>query len=308
MFKNTLLIITTVFSFLFLIAGPLPAQEKEKLVIAIQPTTTPEQLSSQAKELKTYLRERLDRDVEIFFPTSYAGVIEALRFGHAHAAFMGAWPAVLALAKADADIVLAEIREVFVDGKKVEAPYYFSYWVVLPESPYQSLEDLRERKVAFSSPLSSSGYVAPLSRLVELGFVSRPDNRPADAKDFFKEVRFAGGYAQGWEALKAGQVDVALIAGDVSEALYQDVLSNTRIIEKQGPIPSHAVVTAADISPDLRTDLVEALLGLNEDEYRPLMRKFVSGIFVRFAPASEDHVAPFKRMVEMTGLEFMDKK
>src|SRR5688500_2355033 len=78
------------------------AEEQGKLVIAIQPTSTPEQLESQAKELEAFLEKRLNREVEIFFPTSYAGVIEALRFGHAHAAFMGSWPATMARSKAGA--------------------------------------------------------------------------------------------------------------------------------------------------------------------------------------------------------------
>ncbi|MEK7860510.1 MAG: PhnD/SsuA/transferrin family substrate-binding protein, partial [Chloroflexota bacterium] len=66
------------------------------MVIAVQPTATPEQLSADAKELREFLSKKLDREVELVFPTTYAGVIEALRFGHAQAAFMSAWPASLA--------------------------------------------------------------------------------------------------------------------------------------------------------------------------------------------------------------------
>jgi len=307
MIRNIFSLLITLSVVGFFSGTPVWAAQKDKLVIAIQPTSTPEQLSSQSQELKDYLQKKLDRDVEIFFPTSYAGVIESLRFGHAHAAFMGSWPAVLAMTKADADILLAEVREVFIDDEKTEAPYYFSYWVVLPESPYRTLDDLRGRRAAFSSKLSSSGYVAPLSRMVEMGLISRKDGQLADANNFFGEVRFAGGYAQGWEALKAGQIDVALIAGDVPKALYNDVLENTRIIEKQGPIPSHVVMAAPGISSELKHELVEALMGLNEESYRPLMRQFVSGIFVRFELATEEHLVPLKRMVEMTGLEFIDK-
>jgi phosphonate transport system substrate-binding protein len=282
------------------------ASAKETIVIAIQPTSTPENLSAQAEELKQYLSQRMNRDVEIFFPTSYAGVIEALRFGHADAAFMGSWPAVLAMNRANAEIILAEVREVFINGERTEAPHYFSYWVVLPGSPYQDINDLKGKRVAFSSRLSSSGYVAPMSRLVDLGLITPSGNKPADAADFFGAVRFAGGYGQGWEALKSGQVDATIIAGDVPESLYQEVLAKTRIIETQGPIPSHAVLVASGMSPALRDELSAAFMGLNEERYRPLMRKFVSGIFVRFTIATPDHVASFKRMVETVGLEFME--
>lgn len=292
---------------LFTLAGPVSAQDQGKLVIAIQPTSTPQTLETQAKELEEFLEKRLNRDVEIFFPTSYAGVIESLRFGHAHAAFMGSWPATMAYSKAEAKVVLSEIREVIIDQENKEAPYYFSYWVVLKDSPYQNLNELKGKKAAFSSQLSSSGYVAPLSRLIDLGLLTRTDG-PADPQQFFSEVLFAGGYAQAWEALKAGQVDVSVIAGDVPEKLYREVLDNTRVLEKQGPIPSHVVVVSKDLDDATKDQLVAALLELNAPEYRELMRKFVSGIFVRFEAATQEHLQSLENMLELTGFEFTEKK
>lgn len=302
-----------IFSFLILVSVVLTAgygvaaEEREKLVIAIQPTSTPQQLESQAEELETFLEKRLNREVEIFFPTSYAGVIEALHFGHADAAFMGSWPAIMARNRAGAKVILAEIREVFIEGDKKEAPYYFSYWVVPKDSVYKSLNELRGKKAAFPGQLSSSGYVAPLSKLAALGFVSQKEDG-VDPKEFFGEVLFAGGYAQAWEALKAGQVDVTVIAGDVPEKLYREVLDNTRVLDKQGPIPSHVVVVSKDLEEPTKDQLVNALLELNAAEHRELMRKFVSGIFVRFEPAAEEHLQPLERMLELTGFEFTGKK
>src|SRR5262245_16607582 len=186
-----------------------------KLVLAVQPTSTPEQLTADAKDLREYLSKRLGRDVEIVFPMTYAGVVEALRFGHAQAAFMSAWPAQLAVKHAKAEVVLAEVREVVIGQEKREETFYFSYWVVPRDSSAERLEQLRGKRAAFPSSLSTSGYVAPLARLVELGLVTPSAGKEADPKAFFGETRFAGGYAQGWEALKAKQVDVTIIAGDV---------------------------------------------------------------------------------------------
>jgi phosphonate transport system substrate-binding protein len=119
-----------------------PSSKLEKLVIAVQPTNTPETLSADAREIEKLLSTRLAREVQLVFPTTFAGVIEALRFGHAHAAFMSAWPAALAQKHAGAEVVLAEVREVVIDEQKVEAPYYFSYWIVRKDSPITSLEHL----------------------------------------------------------------------------------------------------------------------------------------------------------------------
>jgi phosphonate transport system substrate-binding protein len=281
---------------------------RQKLVIAVQPTSTPEQLSAGSQEIERFLEARLPGvDVELRVPTLYAGTIEALRFGHAQAAFMSAWPAALARKHAGAEVVLAEVRQVVIDRDEVERPFYFSYWVVMPDSPYRTLADLKGRRVAFPSALSTSGYVMPMARLAELGLIG-PEEGEVSPDQFFGEVFFAGGYAQAWQALRSGQVDVAVIAGDVPAALYAEVRDATRAVESQGPIPSHAVVFAEGLEEPLRTQLREALLELGEPEHRDLMRTFISGIFVRFEPATtDDHLASLQRALEATGLQYTER-
>lgn len=277
-------------------------------MIAVQPTSTAAELADQAGELERFLEERTGADVELRFPTTYAGVIEALRFGHADAAFMGSWPALLANEHAGAEVVLAEVREVSIGEEVTEAPYYYSYWVVSKESPVRSLKELQGKRVAFPSQLSTSGYVAPMARLIELGLLEAPAQGEADPRDFFGGVVFAGGYAQVWQALKAGEVDVGIIAGDVPKDLYDEVLANTRVIEQQGPIPSHAVVVSRDLAEPLRSRLADALIELGDEEHRGLMRKFISGIFVRFERTStEEHLAALRQFLDVTGFAFTER-
>lgn len=299
---------TLILPVLVAIAAGCGSTEKETLVIAVQPSATQEELSAQASDLEEFLEDRVDADIELRFPTTYAGVIEALRFGHADAAFMSAWPASLASKHAGADVVLAEIRDVSIGDAKAQEPYYFSYWVVQKDSPYESLDDVKGKDVAFPSQLSTSGYVAPVARLVQLGLIDAASESQASPDDYFGDVIFAGGYSQAWEALKAGQVDVSVIAGDVPEDLYQEVLDNTKVLEEQGPIPSHAVVFSKDLKDPLRSDLQEALLELGDDEHRELMRKFVSGIFVRFqVTTTEEHLGSLNAFLKETGLAFTEK-
>lgn len=285
-----------------------PGQSQQKLVIAVQPTDTPERLSANAKELEQFLESKTGADIEMRFPTSFAGVIEALNFGHAQAAFLSAWPASLAQSKAGAQVGLAEVREVVIDDKKEEAPYYYSYWVVAKNSPITSMEGLRGKKVALPSQLSTSGYVAPVARLVELGFLRSETGKEVDPKKFFGEVLYAGGYAQGWEALKAGQVDATVIAGDVSEKLYREVLDGTKVLEKQGPIPSHAVAFSKDLSPEMRGKLEAALLELGAPDKRDMMRKFISGIFVKFQKTTgQEHLASLDKYLKLTQFQFVER-
>lgn len=270
----------------------------EKLVIVVNPIPR-DRVQAEAAELERFLEERLGVDVEIYFPTSVAAIVEALRYGHAHVALgIGSLPSALALAVADVDMVLVEVRDVILDDKPVQAPYYYSYWIVLKDSPYKSLEELRGKRACFPSELSTSGYIFPMYRLVELGYLKSP----VDPKQFFGEVVFAGGYAQCWEALKKGHVDVTVIAGDVPVSLYQEAMDSSRVLERQGPIPSHTVLVSKKLPEGLRKKVVEAFKELNEKP--DLMRKFVSAIFVRFEERSaEDHIGPLMKALEVTGLK-----
>jgi phosphonate transport system substrate-binding protein len=211
-----------------------PAGERPKrLVIVVNPIPR-DRVAAEAKELEEFLEKRLGIDVEVYFPLNVAATVETLRFGHAHVALgIGALPAALALSVADVEMLLAEVREVIIDDKMVEAPYYYSYWIVRKDSPYQRLEDLRGKRACFSSELSTSGYIFPMYRLVQLGILKPP----VDPKQFFGEVVFGGGYAQCWEALKNGHVDVTIMAGDVPARLYWEAMNGSRPLERQGPYP-----------------------------------------------------------------------
>ncbi|HXH21255.1 MAG TPA: phosphate/phosphite/phosphonate ABC transporter substrate-binding protein [Dehalococcoidia bacterium] len=307
--KSAGILLLTLVSAFMVACGGGQDKGREKLVIAIQPTQAATEMLEKAKPLERYLEERLQGvDVEIYVPLSQSGVIEALRFGQADIAFMGAWPAQLAVERAGAELALAEVREVSIGSEKQERPYYFSYWVVPKSSAATSLTDLRGKKACFPSAVSGSGYVGPMGRLVELGYVSKPEaGKEANPKSFFGDVVFGGGYQQCWEALRSGQVDVTVIAGDVSASLYNEVLGATRVLEQQGPLPSHAVLLSKDLREPLRTRAVEALMGLGDPQYRDLMRGFISGIFVRFEKSdAATHLSAFKGYLALTGLAFTE--
>ncbi len=279
----------------------LKKAEEKVVTIAIQPTEQSDEIMAKVQELKSFLEERVDAKIEISVPTSYNVVVEGLRFNHVQVAFMGGLPAYHAHKVANAEIVLSELREVIIDEEPTIAPFYYSYYVVLKDSPYNSLEELKGKKVAYTSQTSTSGYLFPWAKLIELGFISENE----EPNKFFGEVYFAGGYAQAWEALKRGQVDVSVIAGDVPTSLYYEVLENTKTLEKQGPVPSHVVVFNKNLDKSLKTQLKKAFLELNDPKYRDLMRNLISAIFVEFKETTfEEHLGPLMDVMKLTGYEY----
>jgi phosphonate transport system substrate-binding protein len=295
---------------LILWALPPAAIAQQKLVVAVQPTLSSDEMLKKAQPLQKFIQEGVGSKtkVEVYIPTSYAAVVESLRFGHAHVAFMSAWPAQLAVQLGGAEVPLAEVRQVLIGKEKKEAPYYFSYWAVLPGSPYQNLQSLKGRSVCFPSPISTSGYVAPMGRLAELNLIDVGKGKEADPKSFFKDVLFGGGYGQCWQALKQGQVDATIIAGDVPEKLYNEVLASTRVIEQQGPIPSHAVVFSKELKEPLRSGVLGTIGKLGEPEHRDLMRSFISSIFVSFKPTTaEEHLGSLNKYLKLVGLKYTER-
>ena len=287
-----------------------PAAAQSKLVIAIQPTVASDDMLSKAKPLQNFLEQSLGgkTKVELYVPSSYAAVVESLRFGHAQVAFMSAWPAQLAVRLGGAEVALAEIRQVLHGKEKVDAPYYYSYWVVQPDSPHKDLPSLKGKSACFPSPISTSGFVAPMGRLVELNLVPAADGKEADPKAFFNEVLFGGGYGQCWQALKQGQVDTTIIAGDVPEKLYTEVLGASRTIESQGPIPSHAVVLSKEIKEPLRSRVIQSVSKLSAPEHRDLMKTFISSIFVGFKPTNaNEHLGSLQKYLKLANLKFTER-
>lgn len=282
---------------------------KKVITLAIQPTAQASDIESQANELEQYLEQETDYDIQIYVPTSYAGVVEALRFGKADVAFMSAWPAYLAVEKAGATLEIAEVREVVIGDTLTAETFYYSYWVVPKDSPYNTLEDLRGKRAAFSSPLSTSGYVTPMKTMVETGLITVEKGKEVDPKSYFSDVVFAGGYSQAWEALKSNKVDVSIIAGDVSEKLYREVRENTKVIHEQGPIPSHGVVFSKEMDSDAKMEIKRAMLKMgNDDSTKQIMRKLVSAIFVGFEETTaEKHLENLQSALEMTGLKYTEK-
>ena len=303
-------LITSIFAFAWLATLGGSASGQNKLVIAIQPTVASDEMRKKAKPLQQFLEKGLGgrTKVEIYVPTSYAAVVESLRFGHAHLAFMSAWPAHLAVRLGGAEIALAEIRQVLHGKEKVDAPYYYSYWVVFADSTHKDLPSLKGKSACFPSPISTSGYVAPMGRMVEMNLLQPGEGKEADPKAFFKEVLFGGGYGQCWQALKQGQVDATVIAGDVPEKLYNEVLAGTRIIEQQGPIPSHAVVLSKELKDPLRSRAVQTITKLGAPEHHELMRSFISSIFVGFKPTTaSEHLGSLQKYLKLGNLKFTER-
>jgi len=235
-----------------------------ELVVAIVPQADVSKFEAQGKMLEDYFSAKTGMNVRLYYPLDDTTTISSIRSGTTHIAFITSRPAQLAHELTDGKTLafMAELRPFKTeDGtEKLGTSYVSQYWV-LADSKISSLEDARGKSVAFSSPLSTGGYLFPVAKLVKDGLMP-PGNDP---KKFFGQVLFSGGYQQSLMALLRGDVDVA--AGDdwaVHTFLTPEEQGKIRIIANHGPIPTHSVIYRSDIVPvDVITKFEKAVIDIS---------------------------------------------
>lgn len=270
------------------------------LVVGFLPAQRAEQIVPDARRVANVLSEQLGVPVEVRTPTAYEPLVEGLRFGHLHVAFMDGGPAWIAHRRAGAEAVAAEVN----DGRT----FYWAEAFVLADSPIQELSELRGKRVAFTSRTGSSGFVMPVGSLINQGVVQPTGEDLAALEEALRETFaatiYAGGYRQALEALLEGRADVAFGAHDAPERFLEPAQrERLRTLHRFGRIPSHAVMVSGDLDAETRETIRDALLSLNAEEHRPLLSA-VYGVDGLEAVETEEHLGDFGRALSaLPGME-----
>lgn len=269
-------------------------QVPNKLVFAFQKQNDPRRIRETADQAAKFLTERLGIPTEVLIPASYGASVQALVSNHAQVAYLSSIPFLLAREEAPVQMLLAELRE--------DRTEYDSVFVVRQDSPFQDLADLRGKRVMWTSPTSTSGFVMAYSRLVDEGLLE-PRQPPSE---FFESVNYAGGYDRALLAVANDQADVCAVSYYTIEGDRADVYStpamreNLRVLARTSGVPTHLVCIRADLPEDLKQRIQAALLQMSEE--RPELLADVYGA-AQFAVVREDeHVEGAYRALQNTGL------
>ncbi|MFQ5941158.1 MAG: phosphate/phosphite/phosphonate ABC transporter substrate-binding protein [Nitrososphaerales archaeon] len=275
----------------------------KKLVIGFIPTEKAEELTPKANDLEKYLEEKFRGrvDVEVLVPTSYESLMEGLRFGHVHAAFMDTGPGWIAYNKAGAEVVFSEV----VNGKVY---YQATVFARADDDSINTIDDAVGKRVAFTSITGSSGFVRPVGTLVEMGLIEIEGNDvvalEAALGHAFKSYTFTGGYKSALELLVNGNVDVAFGADDAPQRfLTSEQQGKVKIVEKIGPVPSHVFVVGKDVPRIIKNVLVDAMIELNYEENNQILKKLY-GAEALLPTTTTMHIGDFGNKIDvLTGLE-----
>jgi phosphonate transport system substrate-binding protein len=216
--------------------------------------------ASDADTYDTYklLIELLERELEIeveYYETSQTpAVIEGLVSGNVQLAQLNQTGYVLATSK------IPNLELVGVTAANATAPLFAKgYGIKRADTPaINSLADLRGKKVCFSDPTSTIGYMVPARGLLEAGI----DANPVSSKDI--QVVFAGGFMEVGFGVQRGDCEV----GFMNDLTYTTLIPNTGKIKDgeletfwtSGDVPNPPLVISGDLPVELKSKIKKIVL------------------------------------------------
>jgi phosphonate transport system substrate-binding protein len=250
-------------------------EARSEWVVALKPDKNPEVMKEERAKLGEFLEAATGQPARVIVPLSGTVILEGLENGTIDAAFVSATDMVLARERGAGEILLAGE----INGKTS----YPSYWITLKEQPFASVEDLRGRPVAFASRTSTSGFVIPYQDLVKRGLLEVGEN----PEKFFGagQVFFGTGYVSAVERVLFGDAAAAAVSYyvlDEDKHLTPEQRQRLRVLQSQGPVPTHVLVVRSTLEPERKAALRQALLQLNDpaEDSAGLGRQLFSGQLV----------------------------
>ncbi len=195
---------------------------------------------------RDYLSRATGLPVKLYESSDYNGAIQALSSGQVDIATIAGG------AYANVDAQIGDLAQPILTVRQAEGDIgYYSGLLVMADSPYRSIQDLKGKTLGYVDFNSTSGYLYPRAVMRSQGL--EPDT-------FFGRSSFAGGHTQAVMALDNGQFAATIInmgGGDPVNGFTTGAhftmarrgvvkLDDFRIIWTAGPIPNSAVVVRTD--------------------------------------------------------------
>jgi phosphonate transport system substrate-binding protein len=248
-------------------------------------------MQQERKALSEFLSSQLGKPVEVIVPLTSAVILEGMANGTIDIGYLSATDMINARKKNIADILLA--------GEIEGNNWYKSYWVSLKEKPYDGVDDLRGKPIAFSGKTSTSGFLIPLWDLEQKGLLESPD-----AESFFGKgnVWFGTGYVSAIERVLNGEAEAAAVSYyvlDKDKHLTPEQRAKLKKVTEQGPVPTHVIAIRASVAANDREALRKAVEAMNE----PANSTLRDNVFTsKLVPVdAEKHLAPLRDALKFTG-------
>jgi len=271
-----------------------------RIIIAFPGRSDSADLQKKANAIAEFISKKLSIPVKAVVADDTAAV-KALRANRAQVAFLSSRPAIKEEQLANARLYLAEVRPNYSGGHT-----YKSIFIVLKDSPLSSgsspetLQQLRGKKIAFTSPTSGSGFIFPVGELVKLGLVP---NR-SRLNTFFGQVSYGNGYSGALQAVLRGQADVATVSEYTLGSPYitPQEASRLRVLYAISGVPADGVAIDDSVPAPMRDKIINAMLELNRPENNQLLRSLSNS--TQLVKVNNDtHLQPMRQALQRAGIK-----
>jgi phosphonate transport system substrate-binding protein len=239
---------------------PEKGTEGNPIIMGFNPAEGAESLYINADKMTKELEKLTGYKIKSYVLDSYPALVTAIEHDHVDIAWLPAFAFVQAEQYAQAKIHLKAVR----NGQ----PFYFGSIVVKADSPYQKIEDLEGKTIAWASETSTSGRIFPCAQLMKMGI---------DPETYFKRSKMAGDHKTALIALINDDVDAAAVfasdeqgtKGAWTQFLSEEDAAKIRPILITQPIPSDTMSSAkkfAEENPELLNKLIDKIKHLTDTE------------------------------------------
>lgn len=235
----------------------------QALRVAVSSVLSPKTTIAYYRSIANYLGEQLGRPVILIQRENYSEIGMLLLNGGADIAFFSG-------GEYAAYSHFDEIQ-LLVGLERHGLPYYQGYLVVPKDSPVSELSELRGKSVAFTDPLSYSGYAF-------LASILKKQNEMPER--FFGRYMYTYSHDKSLRAVASKVVDAASVTSfvyDTAKITMPEVTNEVKIIAVSPPMGIGPVVVSKKVSLEEREILRNLFLNMSD---QPRLTEALRGLMI----------------------------
>jgi len=267
--------------------NPARLKTPSTLVFTYTPVEDPAVYEEIFTPFTKHLAQCTGKRVVFYQVQSNAAEIEAMRSGRLHVGGFSTGPTAFA-------VNIAGAVPFAVKGYANEFQGYNLIVVVKKDSPFQTLADLKGKRVAHTAPSSNSGHMAPMALFPKEGLTPEQDYK----------ILFSGKHDQSVMGVNSGDYDAAAVASDVYKRMVergQVKAEDFRVIYTSAKFPTSSFAYAHDLEPKFRDQMLKCFY---DYRFPAEMQKAFDGAD-RFYPVNyKDDWAIVREVAEAGGEKF----
>ena len=246
--RNSALTIGVALALLFALGCHKNSAEssKPRLRVGMIPTTDPGKILRESLPLVSYLEEKTDTRVEMFVPTNYAAVVEAIAQNQLDIAYLGGFTFVQTSKRNGVEPLVQRDRD----------QNFHSVFITQTGSRIHSLNDLKGHTFAFGDVNSTSGHLMPAYYMHQAN---------VDPKVIAKAL-----YTGGHDATALAVANKKVDAGAMDELVFENMTkagkispNQVRVFYTTPPFFDYVWVARKGLDARISSAFTEAMLKLD---------------------------------------------